>query len=93
MKYYRNNQFIFKKVKNEVLILNPYKGILYTLKGTSKYIWQFLWKPRSLDDIVCKIISQFDVTETKAKKDILLFIKVMILNKLVKVINSESVGR
>lgn len=84
MKYKRNNQFIFKSIKNEVLIFNPYKGRLYTLKGISKDIWHFLWKPRKLDDIVFKITSEFNVSEDEARKDISIFIRNSLRLKLVK---------
>jgi len=70
----RNNQIIARQIDGEFVVLDINVGKLYNLNPTAKIIWKFLAKPRTVDEIVEKIINEFDVPEKIARKDVNSFV-------------------
>lgn len=83
----RNNTVVARSVGEKIIILDPKRGAVYTLNYSSAKIWKYLYKKRSIRDIVQKIVHDFKIPTEKAKKDILDFIKEGVRRKLFQISN------
>lgn len=70
----RNNQIIARQIDGEFVVLDINVGKLYKLNPTAKIIWRFLAKPRTVDEIVERIINEFDISEKIARKEVSQFV-------------------
>lgn len=57
-------------VAGEVVILHLDDGVYYGLNGVGTRIWQLLEQPRTLDEIVDVIVSEFDVDRQRCDEDV-----------------------
>lgn len=78
----RNTRLIARLLGKELAVLEPSEGKLHTLTETAAFIWRLLWKPRRVSEIVEKLISEFEVSPSVAKKDTTHFISRSLKNKL-----------
>lgn len=76
--------FINQRTKNSIIIFDTEKSVLLTFNNTATFIFDRLKK--GLDDkkIIDDLISEFEVTEEIAKKDINDFIKTLLSKGLAK---------
>jgi len=75
---------IAREADQKIIILDPKEGSVYTLNDTAAYIWKFLHKKRSVSEILKKIADDFEVPESKIRKDVINFIQKGIKNKLLQ---------
>lgn len=73
-KIVRNNQVIVKRVKHDLIILDPTKGNLYKLNSTAQAIWRTTKVPKTFEAIINTVTSKFSIDKKQAKKDIKQFI-------------------
>jgi hypothetical protein len=81
----RNDNSLASKLDGEVIMLDPDKGTYYNLNRVGSFIWDFLEKPASLDDICRKVRARFEVSEEVCRTDIIQYIKQMNDYGLIKV--------
>lgn len=73
--YKRKNHLIGKKIQGEFIIIDPQSENVYVLNETGEAIFRFLHTKRSMDDIVQKVTSEFQIHKEKVSKDIRDFLK------------------
>jgi hypothetical protein len=73
-KYQQEKTAISHKVKEVVYILDSDKRIVYTLNTVASKIWNYLKKPKSIDESVLYVQSIYNVRKKVARDDILEFI-------------------
>lgn len=81
----RKNALVVRSAGEKIIILDPKRGAVYTLNYIATKIWRYLYKKRSIGEIVQKITSEFKIPTEKAQKDILDFIKKGEDNKLLQI--------
>lgn len=69
MQYALNNEYIWKEISNQVVILHLDSGKYYSLNEVGSLIWKGILDHMSLDDIVDRICSDYDVEEKSARND------------------------
>lgn len=82
--YVKEKDLEMKTFEGETIVLNPKEGDFFKLNEVGALILENLDGNNSTDDIVKKIMSDFEVTEEQAQKDVESFIKELEKRKLVK---------
>ena len=59
----------FSKIDDEVVMLSLKNGEYYALDPVGSRIWELLEKPQSVQDLIEKLIEEFDVNEEVCKKE------------------------
>lgn len=63
-------RIVFKKVGEEMVLLDFERGIYYGLNPAGARIWELFAEGKSIDEIVDLLTGEFDVERTDAKKDV-----------------------
>lgn len=71
----RNEKVIFKKVENNVYILDPINATIHTFNNTASFIWSLLDRPKKLVEIIDLVCDEFEIDSQKAVLDITPFIR------------------
>ena len=66
----RNNDFVFKKVKNESVLLNAKTGDYFGLNEVGTDFYALVDGKISLEEIIKKIMDDYDVDKELLQKDI-----------------------
>ncbi len=66
----RNNDFIFKKVKNESVLLNAKTGDYFGLNEVGTDFYMLIDGKISMDEIIEKIMDDYNVNKEVLQKDI-----------------------
>jgi len=74
---------IFKKVGEEMVLLDFERGIYYGLNPVGARIWELFADGKSMDEIVDVLTEEFDVERTDAKKDVEALMDDLVANGLV----------
>ena len=81
----RSDNPLASKLDGEVIMLDPDKGEYYNLNRVGSFIWDFLEKPASLDDVCREVRTRFAVSEDVCRADTIQYIKQMNDYDLIKV--------
>lgn len=73
--YKKVSGYVEKQVDNELVIVPMVAAVaemdkVFSLNEIGSIIYEFLSEPKSEDEILSKIINEFEVSETIAKEDI-----------------------
>lgn len=85
------NSILSSNLENNVLILSLENGCYFSLDTIGSYIWQFFSeKPVSLDEIVDKLLEEYDIDRETCLKDVQEFIDDMASKKLIIPVEQEN---
>lgn len=70
----KTKTFITNKIGEHTVIFDIKKGRFYQLNPTSEIIWKYLWKERSVKELMNRLVKEFNVDYPVAKRDIVKFI-------------------
>lgn len=73
--FIRNPGQTFAKIDDEIVMLNIEKGEYYSLNTTASRIWSLLCEPKSVDVLVQKLSSEYEVLFDDCRIDVLDCIK------------------
>lgn len=79
------NRILWRKVEDEVVILDIDSGYYYTLSETGVIIWEMLVDGKSPDEISSRIAEDYDVDKARAQADIKGILKNLEAENLVQV--------
>lgn len=65
-----NDRIYSRKVKAETVLLDMDTGFYYTLDEVGGIIWKMIVSNKDLDQIIAKIVSEYEIDEETATKDI-----------------------
>jgi len=82
-KYKQNPKVFTKKINGEIIIYNPISGKLHRLNEMAEFIWINLSKKTSTEEILNKIIQEYEVDYKKVNQDIADFIDDFYKQKLI----------
>ncbi len=68
--YRRNPQVVFGELHGEWLAIDAEAGYCYSLNETGGFIWGLLESPRSVDEICRCVCEEFDVDDTRCRRDV-----------------------
>ena len=77
---------IVSDMDGEKVILNIENGKYYNLGEIGGYIWELIDKPISINDLVKKIIAEYEVNAEECERQILSFCSELYSEGLIKII-------
>jgi hypothetical protein len=75
-----SNAYILVPLKKKIVDLNS----IFALNETGAFVWELLEKGLSEDEIVERIVNEFDVDITQAKNDIRYFLQELMKHGLIE---------
>lgn len=75
-------EYLLVPIKNRVVDMQQ----LYSLNELGEYVWSSIDGEQNISQIVAKILEDFDITETEARKDLNDFLKDLIARNLIETI-------
>ena len=82
--YQRLTRVVSRKVKNNLVLLDPKLGKILTFNETAAKLWCFLWKPRTVDEMEELLLKEYAVSKKRLKQDLNEFITKMTRLGLIK---------
>ncbi len=83
MKYRVDEKVLFRKIDGEGVLLDAERGIYFALNTTGTLVWCSLVDGLSEDEILDKIVSNYDVESRAAQEDLLRLLEELSRNKLI----------
>jgi len=77
-------ELIQTSVDNELVMMDVSSGDCFGISGVGTRIWEMLDGKQSLNDVVSKVCSEYDVSEDVCRRDVEEFIARLFELKLVK---------
>lgn len=87
--YRASTKYLYSEIDSEAVILDINSGTYFGLNEVSNTVWQLLQTPASQQQLVEKILAEYEVTEERAVSDIDNLLKEMVNTGLVEVVNEE----
>ena len=87
--YKASTKYLYSEIDSEAVILDINSGTYFGLNEVSNYIWQLLQTPASQQQLVDRVLAEYEVTEAEAASDIEDLLKDMLDSSLVEVVNEE----
>ncbi len=78
------------ETSNSVVILGLRQGVYYELKDVGARFWSLIQEPRSLDDILRTIQSEYDVDAERCERDLMALVADLIRYGLVSLDHSQD---
>lgn len=90
--FQRVAQLPFRKLDEEVVIVDPRQRQVHVLNGTASVVWDLLERSRSLPDLVTALIGDddFDVAREVVSRDVAAFVVELIDKGLVSATEAAS---
>jgi hypothetical protein len=82
MSYTLTNDYVWKEIGQQVVVLHFETGAYWTLNDTASVIWKSILDGRSPDDVVERLVEEFSVARDGAQTDIQEFLKTCIEKKM-----------
>jgi hypothetical protein len=76
-------RIVYKKVGEEMVLLDFERGIYYGLNPVGARVWELLAEGKSTDEIIDLLTVEFDVEKTDAKCDVMALMDDLAANGLV----------
>lgn len=82
MTYTLTNDYVWKEIGRQVVILHFETGAYWTLNDTASFIWRAILDGRSLDDVANQLTSDFSVEPGSAQADVQEFLNSCLEKKM-----------
>ncbi len=89
LKVRRSQNCLGVEIEGNLIILNTSNGIYFELNPTAKIVWELIEKESEIEKIIDHIISEYEIDEQLAEKEILNFIKKSIEQEIIKVTSNS----
>ncbi len=76
-KYKINPKIAYRKIKDEIFVVDTENSYLHKLNETASFIWECIKKEMSDEEIIENLIREFDVEYFEAEKDLKEFLKTL----------------
>jgi hypothetical protein len=63
-------QVLFRELQGELVLLQLERGAYFGLDPVGAHIWQLLREERSLGEVVQALVAEYDVSEPRAREDV-----------------------
>jgi hypothetical protein len=84
-----NNDYVYCKVEDEMVLLGMEDGIYYGLNPVGAFIWEQIKEPKTIDQIRDAILDEYDVEKGECERDLLELLKELTEKGMVEVKKSE----
>ncbi|WP_321422026.1 PqqD family protein [uncultured Methanobacterium sp.] len=84
-----NNDYVYCKVEDEMVLLGMEDGIYYGLNPVGAFIWEQIKEPKTIDQIRDAILDEYNVEKDECERDLLELLKELTENGMVEVKKSD----
>ena len=70
MAYTLTNEFVWKEIGQQVVVLQFETGAYWTLNETASFAWKSILEGRSVDEVANQLAKVFDVGTDSAREDV-----------------------
>ncbi len=84
----RQPDMVFSHIDDEVVMMSIETGEYYGLNPVASRIWELLETPHTFNQLIDKLMQEFDIDEASCQRDVEAFLKQMMEKKLV--VTAES---
>ena len=82
-KYSRNNHIIDGTLDDHQIMMLPDKGKYFGLNPVGKRLWELMEQPKTMEELVSVLLSEYEVTENQCRKEITEFLQKAVLYDIV----------
>ncbi len=80
-----SSQQVFEQIDGEGVILHLESGIYYSLDSVGVSIWNLIQQPKSVDDIKCSLLTEYDVEPQQCEQELLALVEDLAAQKLIEI--------
>lgn len=62
-------------IEDRVVVVDDQEGKVFRFNSVGTEVWNVLNGKRTVEDVICHIVNQFDATDGKVRKEVLHFLK------------------
>jgi hypothetical protein len=84
MQYRVNEEFMSKATLDFLVLLSPQNELAYFSNDVGSLIWQLLKAGKSEEEILRRILEEYEVEEVQAKKDLQLFLEELLQADIIR---------
>jgi hypothetical protein len=82
--YVQNKEVIQSRIGEEVVMLDVESGFYFGLNSVGSIIWSYLSEPVSFDDLLTKLMNQFDVDKETCEADTRAFFNQLLEKNIIR---------
>lgn len=82
MAYTLTNEYVWKEIGRQVVVLQYETGAYWTLNDTASFIWKAIIDGGTADQVVDRLAAEFNVSRESAQADVSEFLKDCIDKKM-----------
>ena len=71
MKYVQNKEIFTTDLQDSLMMMSVQSGKYFELNPVSKRIWELVDSPKTEEQIIAKLLEEFDVSEEECRADVL----------------------
>jgi len=80
-----NRDHLVAELSGETVILHVEKGMYYGLNKLGTRVWSLIQEPRTIDELVQTILSEYEVEPEQAERDLVALVNDLAVNGLVEI--------
>jgi hypothetical protein len=80
-------------VGGDVMVLELDEGVYFGIEGAGQLIWHLVQNPRSIGEVVDRVVDEFDVSRDTAQADVVAFIDSLRVNGLLEVREPDDAAK
>lgn len=84
MRLIRNPDLISSEIDGEVVMMSIEDGSYFAIGGVGGRVWELLNSPVSIEEIVTKLTTEFDIDEQSCRRDVVNFIQSLLKDGVVR---------
>ena len=85
-KFKRTSCVSTKQVEDELLLLHLETGDYFSLNSIGHQIWDYCVEAKSAEEVIKFVMSQYECSEEKAKKDVQDYFETLIREKIFEIV-------
>ena len=79
----RNPDIIHSVMDDEIVMMGVEQGSFFGIDRIGSHIWNLLETPMKVEDLLAKLVLEYEVEYGQCKEDTLLFLNEMLKNKVI----------
>lgn len=87
-KFVQNHKIHVVSIDNEMGFMNVDKGLYFSADEVGTRIWDILIEPKSINEIVDILLTEYDIHEKQCREDVEDFIRKMVSHELLLLTNT-----
>lgn len=83
--FQRKKELLSSRMDQEIVMMHPENGKYFSLNPIATRIWELLITPKTIDDVVNNLLSEFDVEPQICKNETKEFIEKLIEKNIIEI--------